>query len=60
MPDKFEAPARLLLLWEGRRTAGDCKDAKGGMGGGRGSALWGKVRVGATKYPVRRHLILAD
>ena len=58
MPDKFEAPARLLLLWEGRRTAGDCKDAKGGMGGG--SALWGKVRVGATKYPVRRHLILAD
>ena len=34
MPDKFEAPARLLLLWEGRRTAGDCKDAKGGMGGG--------------------------
>ena len=34
MPDKFEAPARLLLLWEGRRTAGDCKDAKGAMGGG--------------------------
>ena len=46
LTDKFKAPARLLLLWEGRRTAGDWKDAKGGMGGGRGSALWGKVRLG--------------